>query len=475
MLRVAEHLLAVTLLDDRALVHHRDPVGEVLDHRQVVGDEQIGQAEPLLQIQQQVDDARPGSTRPAPTPVRRGPGSSAAVPAPARCRCAASGRRRTRPDSGWRPRGAARRGPAVRRPVRRCGSCQSRWPATVLRGRRTPAAVDPARRPGSWNTTCRSPRSARRACAVQRGDVGTEHLDRTRLRGGQLQDLVQGRRLARPGFADDAQRAALLQLEADPVDRAHLADPAAKHHALGQRVGLDQIAHPQHHRRVGRGFGGGRFGGDAVDVGGAAARDLIGADARHPMARRRPRAVPVRRRGSRRWPAGSAARTGSPAAARPATAARPGSAPAARPAARPGGAPNRAALRCRAFGDRGKVVDGCRLDRPSRVHHQRAVGELGDDPEVVGDDQHAGAGDVARGPQHVEDLRLHGDIERGGRLVADQQVGIVGDGDRDDHPLAFATGQLVRERPGPPIRLGDADQFEQFDRAGPGRPRPTSR
>ena len=52
--------------------------------------------------------------------------------------------------------------------------------------------------------------------------------------------------LARPGFADDAQRAALSQLEADAVDRAHLADLAAEHHALGQLVGLDQIADPQH-------------------------------------------------------------------------------------------------------------------------------------------------------------------------------------------------------------------------------------
>ena len=48
--------------------------------------------------------------------------------------------------------------------------------------------------------------------------------------------------------------------------------------------------------------------------------------------------------------------------------------------------------------------------------------------------------------QHIEDLRLHGDIERSGRFVADDQVGVVGDGDRDDDALAFAAGQLVRER-----------------------------
>ena len=111
-----------------------------------------------------------------------------------------------------------------------------------------------------------------------------------------------------------------------------------------------------------------------------------------------------------------------------------------------------------------------RLDRPARVHHQRAVGELGHHPEVVGDDQHACAGDVARGPQHVEDLRLDRDVERGRRLVADDQVGIVGDRDGDDDALPLAAGQFVRERPGAPLRLGDPDQFEQFDGARPGRP-----
>ena len=86
----------------------------------------------------------------------------------------------------------------------------------------------------------------------------------------------------------------------------------------------------------------------------------------------------------------------------------------------------------------------------------------------MGDDQHARAGDIARGLEHLEDLRLHRDVQRGGRLVADQQVGIVGDRDRDHHALALTAGQLMGERPRPALRLGDADQFEQFDGAGPG-------
>ena len=46
-------------LDDLAEVHHRDPVADALHHRQVVGDEQVGQAQLLLQIVQQVEDLGP--------------------------------------------------------------------------------------------------------------------------------------------------------------------------------------------------------------------------------------------------------------------------------------------------------------------------------------------------------------------------------------------------------------------------------
>ena len=37
-------------LDDPAEVHHRDAVGEVADDREVVGDEQVREAEPRLQV-----------------------------------------------------------------------------------------------------------------------------------------------------------------------------------------------------------------------------------------------------------------------------------------------------------------------------------------------------------------------------------------------------------------------------------------
>ena len=49
-------LLDGSQLDDLAQVHERHPVAHVADNRQVVGDEDVGQAELLLEIGQKVDD-----------------------------------------------------------------------------------------------------------------------------------------------------------------------------------------------------------------------------------------------------------------------------------------------------------------------------------------------------------------------------------------------------------------------------------
>ena len=46
--------------------------------------------------------------------------------------------------------------------------------------------------------------------------------------------------------------------------------------------------------------------------------------------------------------------------------------------------------------------------------------------------------------EQLEDLRLHGDVERRRRLVGDQEIGIVGERHGDHHALALAARQLVR-------------------------------
>ena len=58
MLRLGEQLRGVGDLDDAAVRHYSDPIGHVLDDRQVVRDEQVAQVKTLLEVAQQVQDLR---------------------------------------------------------------------------------------------------------------------------------------------------------------------------------------------------------------------------------------------------------------------------------------------------------------------------------------------------------------------------------------------------------------------------------
>jgi hypothetical protein len=50
--------------------------------------------------------------------------------------------------------------------------------------------------------------------------------------------------------------------------------------------------------------------------------------------------------------------------------------------------------------------------------------------------------------QDAQDLRLHGDVQGGRRLVGEDEVGVVRDRHRDHHTLPHAAGQFVRKRTG---------------------------
>src|SRR5947209_2594037 len=53
-----EELLAGSELNNFAEVHHGDPIADLLHHRHVVGDKEIGQVEVVLQILEQIEDLR---------------------------------------------------------------------------------------------------------------------------------------------------------------------------------------------------------------------------------------------------------------------------------------------------------------------------------------------------------------------------------------------------------------------------------
>ena len=109
------------------------------------------------------------------------------------------------------------------------------------------------------------------------------------------------------------------------------------------------------------------------------------------------------------------------------------------------------------FGDR------THLDDAARVHNRDAIGDFGDNREIVGDPDQRGAGLGAQLLHLVDDLRLGGDIERGRRLVGNDQVRLVQHGDRDSDALAHAAGELMRIGAQALVRRRDADALERPD------------
>ncbi len=72
------------------------------------------------------------------------------------------------------------------------------------------------------------------------------------------------------------------------------------------------------------------------------------------------------------------------------------------------------------------------------LHYRDPIGDLGDHAKVVGDEDDAVAVHVAQPPDQGQDLRLGGDVQRRGRLVGDQDLGVQRQGHGDADPLALA-------------------------------------
>ena len=86
--------------------------------------------------------------------------------------------------------------------------------------------------------------------------------------------------------------------------------------------------------------------------------------------------------------------------------------------------------------------------------HDDTVGAVGGNAEIMGDQQHRGADLAPEIIDQIEDAALDGDVERRGRLVSDDQLGLERDGDGDEDALAHAARQLVRILPGAQLRIG---------------------
>ena len=92
-------------------------------------------------------------------------------------------------------------------------------------------------------------------------------------------------------------------------------------------------------------------------------------------------------------------------------------------------------------------VDGlgeAELHQPAEVEHGDPVGDVAHDPEVVGDEE---VGDLLLRlelDEQVEDRRLDGDVERRGRLVADDELRVAGKRPGDREALLQPARQLPR-------------------------------
>ena len=110
-------------------------------------------------------------------------------------------------------------------------------------------------------------------------------------------------------------------------------------------------------------------------------------------------------------------------------------------------------------------LGGALLDDPAEVHHHHPVGHVPHDGQVVGDEQVGDAELLLQLVEQVQHLRLHREVERRDRLVADDHVGVQRERPGDAEPLALAAGELLRVLVG--VRGSQPDQVQQL--AHPGR------
>ena len=326
---------------------------------------------------------------------------------------------------------------------------------------------------GSWKMICIRRRNGLSLLPLERRDVGAVEHDAARGRLDQPQQRAADRRLATARLADEAERLAATDREADVVDRLHVADLAV-HDAADDREVLAAGARPRRGvvalaaavMRVASPALSGRSRTAAVGVVvDPAAHGVVVADrAQLGMAARSASSTSYSiagvQRGAKRHASGRSIRFGT----------LPGmslSSSRSSPSAR-----HRAdqAPRVRMLRVVEEVGDVALLDDLAGVHHRHPVAHLGHDAEVVGDQDHRGVRLALERPHEVEDLGLDRDVERGRRLVGDQQLRLAGQRHGDHHALRHAARQLVRKRVEPALRVGDADHLEQLQRALPARP-----
>ena len=104
----------------------------------------------------------------------------------------------------------------------------------------------------------------------------------------------------------------------------------------------------------------------------------------------------------------------------------------------------------------------CALYDAAAVHDDDAVAMLGDEAEVVRDEDGRGAHVFFELAQEGKDLLLHGDVQRGGGLICNDEFGAAGQGNGNDNALAHTAGEGHGVLVDAGLGVGDMDVAEHF-------------
>jgi len=112
--------------------------------------------------------------------------------------------------------------------------------------------------------------------------------------------------------------------------------------------------------------------------------------------------------------------------------------------------------------------NGALLDEFSFEHNQNTIRKIGDDAEVVGDEEDRHAELIAEIAKEIENLGLDGDIEGGGGFIGDEKFGLAGEGHGDHGALLHSARKLVGIIARTEFGIADADEFEETSNFGGG-------
>ena len=93
------------------------------------------------------------------------------------------------------------------------------------------------------------------------------------------------------------------------------------------------------------------------------------------------------------------------------------------------------------------LCDGTLFHDLTRVHDQHPFAHMTNDEEIMRDEKQREVDVLLELSQHAQVARLGGDVERGRRLVGDEQARLAGERDRAagalPHPAAELMGKLL--------------------------------